>query len=350
MKTKYGNKYCPIHMLEKNIIDYNQEHEKMECGILKKNSKSEKENKKIFNPIIVKKSIKHSLDSMDYDTKNIKNNNPVSLEYNVDIIEHISQKNNDELQIKLLILINDDEYHDKVARLIGVVFDDVTKSDDNQDPVTFDVIWTEKDNQKIPASINKYFLFSYIDSQNKVRCFTIFTIYNMLKNNNMVHPITKEPIPSTDVDRAKQLVDIYRSKLGLFKEIDEHLSPESKLRNRLSRLFKMFHEYDIYLEEDWLLNLENKNELLKIIHETRVLILNNIDHINPVLQNLVNLQEEKIVEKSIFHLKEYIVEEWEKMISVANNTDNNLHIWIIISSLSCIVPEIKKKYPNIEIV
>ena len=49
-------------------------------------------------------------------------------------VENCHKENEDELEIKLLILVNDEEYCDLIPDLIGPVFQDVTVSEDETDP------------------------------------------------------------------------------------------------------------------------------------------------------------------------------------------------------------------------
>src|ERR1700753_1115114 len=79
----------------------------------------------------------------------------------------------------------------------------------------------------------------------------------------------------------------------MFKKNDSNLSPEFKLRNRLTKLFKQFHIHNIHFEENWLLNLNDKNKLFKIIKETEKLVSNNIKTINPILHGFKIFQKKK---------------------------------------------------------
>jgi len=220
-------------------------------------------------------------------------------------------------------------------------------------------------------SVNKYFLFSYTDSKNKVRCLTIFTLYNMIQTNSYVHPITLEPLSESDITRAKQLIELYSTKIGLFKDTDIMVSPEYKLRNRITQLYKKFHIHSIYLDESWIMSINNKNDLYQIIDRTAELVHENIRDINAANPDSkysdLNLfkkskknRSTKITPKKpsksgkngqivYIKLKEYIVSQWEKLIDITNNPQNQVPIWIIIVGMSFVVPEIKQKYPDLEI-
>jgi len=156
-------------------------------------------------------------------------------------------------------------------------------------------------------------------------------------------------------------------KIDLFKQVDEStISPEFKLKNRLTRLFQKFHFHSIYFEESWLLSITDPTDLYKIITETEKLIANNIPSINGNLHSLnlfQNRPQKKhprrvkkigrapvmIDDDDPIILKEYIIGEWEKLIGAADNPQNQIPIWILGSGISFVVPEIKQKYPDLEI-
>lgn len=363
MRTKYGEKYCPMHLIQKKIVDFNQ----IDDDLFDIDQKIFKSSRIIKNDIIRKISLDN------FDKKKTISNKIVSsektnftmYEQKVSTVETSHKENEDELETKLLILVNDEEYRDIVSKLIGPVFNDVTLSEDEQDPITFDEIWTMKNGIKIPASVNKYFLFSYIDSKNKIRCLTIFTMYSMINENNLIHPITMESISKKDIKRAKRLINLYQTKIGLFKEDNSKLSPEFKLRNRITKLFKSFHIHNIYLEEKWLLEINDKAKLYKIISETEKLISHNN---NPKINDLLVFKKKDTKKKydksipkkhetaskndddnNIFELHEYIVGEWEKLIRTVDSSQNQIPIWILASGLSFVVPEVIQKYPNLGI-
>lgn len=354
MNTKNGEKYCPLHLVQEIKMDYVHA-EEIETRI-----NTDMENKIITNQIFREVAITEDIKHKPLLPKSIPKKSITYHEQKVSTVTTTHQENEDDLEIKLLILVNDDEYCDTIPDLIGPVFSDITLSEDDQDPVTFDEIWILKDGIKIPANVNKYYLFSYKDSKDKIRCLTIFTIYDMINENNLIHPITMEEIPSDDIERAKKLIDIYQTKLRLFSE-DIEVTPELKLKSRLTKLFNQFHIHSIYLEEKWLFSIANMDHLYKIIRETERLISNNIKSINPNLHGFKIFQKKnpkksshskkkfKYNEENVFELHEYIVSEWEKLIQAADNPQNQIPIWILASGLSFVVPEVKQKYPDLEI-
>lgn len=286
-------------------------------------------------------------------------------EQHIDTIINNHQEHQEDLEIKLLILVNEEKYSSKIKDLIGPVFDDITISEDEQDPVTFDSFWEYVDGVKVPSLSNRYYLFSYIDSKGKVRCLTVFTVYNMIEQDEFIHPITMEPIPENDIARAKELIHLYHTKLSLFTDNNESDSTEYKLKNRITKLFKQFHIHSIYFEPTWLTSITDIDKLYRIIKETDKLVSNNLKIINNNLHGFKIFQKKPVpiintrnrrskgasknLAEDPIMLQEYIVEEWEKLIKAADNPQNQIPIWIMASGLSFVVPEIKSKFPDLEI-
>ena len=365
MKAIIGKKYCPLHLGQKNIRDYvtniNDNDDDIEINLEKEDV--------VMNPVMRKIDINNFYEKKNVIMKTKKtkcNKKSTMIEQKVSTIKNCYNENEDDLAIKLLILVNNDEYCDEISKLVGPVFKDVTLSEDEQDPVTLDTIWTLNNGKKVAASVNKYYLFSYLDSKNKIRCLTIFTIYNMIQSQTYQHPITMEDIPETDICRAKKLIDLYQTKIDLFrKQDDSNLSLEYIVRNRLTKLFNKFHVFSIYLEENWLMSIDDKSQLLEIIKETSKLISNNIKSSNPRIAKLSFFQKKigktdtkrkgnKIQicdnDNSIIKLKEYIIDEWERLIEESDISHNQLPIWVLASGLSLVVPEVVQKYPSLEVI
>jgi hypothetical protein len=176
----------------------------------------------------------------------------------------------------------------------------------------------------------------------------------MITSNNYIHPVTTEQIPEKDIKRARRLIKLYTTKLGMFKNLDEStLSPEFKLKNRLNKLFSKYHIHNVYLEDKWLMSLTNPADLWMIIRESEKLVTGNIRNINSKLTNFKlfkkPLLNEIPKETELIELKEFIITEWERLVEAADNMQNQLPIWIIASGLSLVVPDVKLKYPQLEV-
>lgn len=335
-------KYCSLHQAYATQIDYLPEADR-------NNYDTNKNIVKTKNPLLVKYNTsniiadKYKLSKLfETDVSNKKKDNNILNEEHVSTMKNNFKEGEADLEIKLLILVNEDA--SLVKNLIGPCFDDVTLSEDQEDPITLDPIWIISNKIKQPANINRYYLFSYLDSHQKIRCMTLFTIKDLIDSNNLNHPITCEAIPEEAINRATQLIELYSSKLGLFSTDLSKATPEFILKTKLTQLFSKFHIHSIYFEINWLLSINDKNKLLQIIDNTRNIVNNNADIIS---KNFNKNSLFKQISGDSLKLKEYIVSQWEQLINY--NPQNQLLIWIIASGLSNTVPEIKQKFPDLEV-
>lgn len=360
-----GNTYCALHLSQAKKVDFDKTiHERDEFNIVNTPVEPKKPKldlctlvydeetgtkKYVYNEIINRvQRTNATVKKVDESAKK-----PMP-KHSSTMSQKIHQDAEDNLKIKLLVLVNDTEYSEIIPALIGPVFHDVTISDDDQDAITFDTIWFTKSGTRVPGPLSKYYLFSYRDSSNKIRCFTVFSIYEMVQTSNFVHPLTGEEMQPADIERAKKLVDIYNQNIGLFSAGSEvSQSFEDRLTNRITQLFKQFHVHSIFLEEKWLTDIASQKHLDKVIQETGNLVSNARDLIGPncpaFFKKKPNFAKNESELTIINCTKVYIVDEWEKMISFAANPQNQIPIWIIASGLSFIIPAVKQKFPSLEI-
>ena len=342
LKVSNGSSFCAIHAQLLENIYFNKE---IGCSI----ETEERPVTRTINSIIQNAIIEPAVPTKASVIGQVRCPSPqksdILHEQKQSTVEMSYKENEDDLEIKLLILVN--ECKDQIAELIGPVFNDVCVSEDQSDPITFDPFWEYQDGKKLPMYHNTYYLFSYHDTKNKVRCLTVFTIYNMFKDNTFIHPITQEPISDEAVTRAKTLVDLYSTQINLFKSQNSNMSEEYLLKNRVTKLFQQFHIHNIYLDVAWFTSINDKNNLNKIIKETSNLIKNNAKLINPKKDKIdAFLCKEP---NEVTELQNYIVNEWQKLLNAADIPQNQIPIWIIVSGLSFVVPEIKVKFPDLEI-
>ena len=347
-KRKMNSEFCPIHSLDKNVIKFVEPNEDDVEYVCSTN-------------MLVK-----MIDVTQNFTKTNKSN--VASTSN-DIILSTPQKAFDDkedaegdLNVKIVIMLNQEGYKDELPLLIGPVFKDVTLSYDEYDPITFDTFWTLENGKKIPSqSINRYLLFSYYDKASRLRCLSIFTIHDMFSRDDYTHPVTEEVMSDTDVNRARRLLEIYDKRLQLFK-LDEKTLSEETIKAKTLKLFKRFNQISIYLDDKYFTNINNLLFLEKIAATTSNLVKNNIHHITSNPNSLLNICNFSIKNKymsytnetekknRILMYKDQILNDWTKIISVADNPDNQIPYWIITLGLASVVPEIRQKYPDIEII
>jgi len=93
---------------------------------------------------------------------------------------------------------------DKLKDYLGPAQGNHLLSFDNKDPISQEDIWEKDDNdiKQIANDIPSYKLFSYQDSEDKIRCFNIKTINSMISNNCKIHPITGIEIDEKSIENA----------------------------------------------------------------------------------------------------------------------------------------------------
>jgi len=113
-----------------------------------------------------------------------------------------------------------------LKKLVGPVYKDITLSHDNIDPYTLEDFWTTNSKgERIPGKMDKFLLFSYYDSKNYIRCFSIFTMIEFYKKNKYIHPLTFEPFPPDVIENAKAFVNFFMRELN----IEKIFSPKNRM-------------------------------------------------------------------------------------------------------------------------
>src|ERR1700747_2900191 len=282
--------------------------------------------------------------------KNQNDNNHENLQNITDNLNMSQEK----LNMKSIILVKN--YPDKkyLDNLIGPIINNVTMSDDDCDPITMDVFWIEENGKRIPKYHNKYMLFSYYDNSHKLRTFTIHTIKDMISNNIKTHPLTYEEINEIDYKRAIDLINLYTNTLGLFKNEINTNNIEFMTKSRVLKLFNKFNSMSIYLQSEWFLNLDNIDTINKLITELFNLTKQNMLSINSTL-TLAKIKESKIFQwkytnnSTLNQIQNHLLDDFEALISLSENTNNQIMAWIIVGALAKFIPEIKNKYPDLVI-
>jgi len=368
-KAANGEKYCPLHLTYNKIIDYeNKIYEiKSDRVVVEKKINpiyftheiSSKEQVEV--PECVVTDCKPPAKGKCVGKKPLVRKGACLKEQTTSSVMASYHDNENTLEVKMLIMINDDEISEKLSELLGPAFDDITLSEDQEDPITMDKFWDIRAGRKVPLFDNKYYLFSYHDSKGKIRCLTVFTLYDMIESKDYDHPSTTEPMEPDVIERAEKLIELYTTKLNLFNQnsINKN-SPEYELKNRINKLFKQFHVHSIYFEDSWLLNVIRSDELSRIVRETQNLANNNVRNINPNVRAFTFPQSDAIMPKVIkgsksaltvgvdtLSLQNHVVDTWEYIIKAANNSNNQVPIWIIALGLNGVVPAVGEKYPGL---
>lgn len=329
-----NDKYCVLHNNKDIKIDYKPENELKNYRISKK---------PVSYINVLSPNIINNITMPDSFFKNKSKVEKINSSYFAKAFE----THECDLRIKLIILDKEHKADDTLAHLIGPVFYNILDSVDDIDPVTFDTFWKVVDNKKIDVYKNRYFLFSYFDNSNRLRCLTIFTLYDMYKNNQYIHPITCEELSQDNITRAEKLISIYTNELNLFSlmNIDSDNTPEVNLENKTTSLFSSFNKYNIYFEDNWFLKISSINNLKKILSESIILIKNNLSDNKEVIE-VVN-KKLKLDNSDVINTKLEILSLWEDVVNLIDLTKNQLPVWIIGYVLSMFEKDILLKYPTI---
>jgi hypothetical protein len=166
-----------------------------------------------------------------------------------------------------------------------------------------------------------------------LKCFTIFSMYDIISSGNYCHPITRTKIPEEAIERAKELIDLYDKELNLFKEVS---IKEFSLRNKLNYLFGKFRSFGIYLEEDWILGINDKDKLKEMSYElVNIAKRNNISIVPPSF----------FINDTIQYYHSIIFQKWEMLF---NTCPNETTIWIIALSIAKVCPQVMERYPDLK--
>lgn len=264
-------------------------------------------------------------------------------EKDVHNLAYIREQAQRDLDVKLYMAINSD-VDDRLPGLIGPVYPDVTKSEDAFDLITMEPFWTETAGCRSAANVNIYCLFSYLDAQNKIRCFTMFSIKTMIDSAITSHPVTNQPIPEADLQRANRLIAFYQDRIGDF--MTQQMSAELTVKNRIEKMFKTFEKFSIYLDANWVSDIVDAGKINRVISKTRTYVENNLAAINAAA---AKPRWSKYNGAKLSDALDVLVREWEALIGMASSAENQLPVWIIVASLATVCPHIQQKFPDLKL-
>jgi hypothetical protein len=355
--AKIGSEYCGLHLYRNYVpieIDTNTtlsmtlatESEHFYKVVLRPDSPKEEDPEEKIKP--KKSRVERNRNRRSNRPERDSSSKTVFEENKISNVQSTLDKIQDIINMKYLILSNDEELLALLKEYVGPIYDDVTLSTNETDPLTFDPIWEIDDNgSKIPC-IPNWQLFSYECLNHKVlKCVTIDTLYDVFflhKSNSSDLGIFMSP---NDETRALNLIEWYDYMLNFFSTRDAEISPELALHNRLVALFAKFKDNTTCFEESWLENITSVSNLKTVITNTHDILRQNYNLITESPEGAKLFNTKFSLSSTILDYKTYIVDEWEKMVKLAS-VDNQYPRWIIALGLSRVVPEILVKYPNIK--
>lgn len=221
----------------------------------------------------------------------------------------------------------------QIQQFVGPVYNDLTVSADEYDAITFDQFLV---NGK-PVFDDISMLFSYIDTNGDVRCFTLYSVHHMASTNNWIHPTTLIALAQEDIDRASTMLNTYQCIAMPILAVDDETTT---FRKKLVMFFKQFHQFNINFEPEWLISITKIENLVKIINDSK-----NLMRTNTNWKEYFDLTNIKLV--TAFSYQQYILDQWQKLFSVCDYVKNQICIWLIIIPFMQFIPDIKLKYPGI---
>jgi hypothetical protein len=257
----------------------------------------------------------------------------------------LEQEREQMVDIKTLLFIR----NNPVAELVGPAFDDLTQCEDDQDPVAMNcVYWTMVDGKRCACPINKYFLFSYIDSKGKIRCLSINTVFDMINNSMLAHPMTQEEISPENVTRARKMIAAL-TKINYF-ETEKELGPQ-KIRSMTLELFHKFGIQGIVMETPWFTGMDIYYAT-KLNKDLQLLVKQNLPAIDPVRKpNLFNPFEydsNNPKPEDLARVQAQLLIDMNELLDLPKNKNNTLPYYIILGALSNLLPVVKERFPELQ--
>lgn len=228
---------------------------------------------------------------------------------------------------------------DEIEKLVGVVYKDVTVSDDDIDIITFDTIWTEENGQRIHGEIPNYFMISYKDRRNKIKTLSLTSMYSLMVDNISKHPVTHDKFETELFERCRSLIKIL-IKHGIVKIVNLLKSDE----DLAFKVFQKFAKHSFFIDHRIFMN-QNYNTLLAIRAECGKILKANIN-----LETYMMLQPIYVEHpiSDITELRTQILNDINKVISF--NEDSGLNYvlyYVTLGGLAYCINEIKEQYPDV---
>ena len=205
---------------------------------------------------------------------------------------------------------------------------------DDKDPISLNVFWIkEEGNKKIIYSDISSLIF-YKDSYNLVRCFERESLEYLKAYNFNKHPITMEEIPSE-----------------IFKNIcAKNLKKENKTINDIAfEVFQKLATFSIFIDSKWFMDLDKK-KLIKFNYEINDMYKQNFSSYelkeisNKILFSKCNYELETM---SISYIQNYLLVDIDILLSVKKEKLKYMCNYLLVGSLSIVIPNIRKIYPDI---
>ena len=262
--------------------------------------------------------------------------------------------NTNDLNIEYQLLF-DEKVLEKIKKVAGPCYKNPLLSHNNIDPISQENIWiTQTDNIKILAKdIPYYMLFSYKDDDGFIRCFNIESIKGLIDENIFKHPVTGKQIPANVIENAKTHIEILQNE-GILNNnisITNNLTEES-IKQLVFEIFAKFHPMNIYLKDEWFLNLSIE-QLNKMYYETREFFAQNItasNKIRLVPPNGIAFDQDpdELKTKDKIIIQHSILTNIDKIISLCDDKSlQTMGAYIALGGIATVSEIVRECYPHI---
>lgn len=227
------------------------------------------------------------------------------------------------------------------------------KSFDNKDPISQEDIWElcpETNDKKISNEIPDYKLFSYLDSENKIRCFNIESFMSLVENDCKCHPITGLSIEDNIFNNAKKMFKILKENDKIEETVDDR-TEEKKINDYAFSVFQKFSLISIFIEHEWFLKMKNE-ELDKLYYEAGDFYKQNVSNENKKLMvppdgKAFIMKSNDFKQLKFEEKQKCILENIDKIISSSEDEGlKTLGKYLMIGGLGVVSQEIREKYPD----
>ena len=244
-------------------------------------------------------------------------------------------------------------WKEEISKFQGPAKGNHLESFDNKDPISQEDIWVIDDESKIKKAsyeIPSFQLFSYLDSEEKIRCFNIESFMTLIDNNCTKHPITGLEIDTSVNENAKKMYQILKEN-NIIQDVSDTRSEEKKISDYAFSVFQKFSLISIFVDHEWFLKLSEK-ELDKLYYESSDFYNQNVDSNNKKIMvppdgNAFPLTCNEFNQLILNKKKMELLENIDKVISSSEDEGmKTLGKYLMLGGLGVVCKEIREKYPD----
>ena len=218
-------------------------------------------------------------------------------------------------------------------KLIKYSLDD---SIDDKDPISLAVFWIEEYGKKKIIYTDISSLIFYKDSYNLVRCFERESLEYLKAHKITKHPITMEEIPN----------DVFE------KICAKNLKKEKKRKTNNDNALEIFQKLSslsIFIDSELFMHL-NKEKLIKFNYEISDIYKKNFssNQLKEISNRILFSKcTNELESMSIDSIQNYLLRDIDNLLSVEKENLKYMCNYLLVGSLSIVIPKIRKLYPDI---